>query len=98
MMDKWGAKTPKMLGGFGTVLTLYVDDVEMTLARAVEAGARQRAPIEDAVHGDRVAIIVDPFGHPWGLVTVKEEITAAEYNRRLATLVGPDGPRVEIRG
>jgi PhnB protein len=81
-MDKWGAKTPRVLGGFSTMLTLYVDDVDAVAARAVAAGAWQHGATEDATFGDRVAIIEDPFGHAWALLTVKEEMTVAEHNRR----------------
>jgi PhnB protein len=65
-MDKWGAKTPAMLKGFSTVFTLYVDDVDAALARATEAGARRVSGPEDTLWGDRVAVIEDPFGYPWG--------------------------------
>lgn len=82
--DKWGAKTPGMLKGFSTVFTLYVGHVELALARAIEAGARQVAAPEDTVWGDRVAVIEDPFGHPCGLAAIVEEITVEEHNRRWA--------------
>ncbi|MGE2716475.1 VOC family protein [Mycolicibacterium litorale] len=47
-------------------LMLTVDDTDTALQRARERGARvQREPYES--HGDRTAVIVDPFGHRWML-------------------------------
>lgn len=87
----WGAKTPAMLQGFSTVFTLYVDDVDAALARAVEAGARRVSGAENTLWGDRVAVIEDPFGHPWGLAKEIEEITVEEHNRRWADLAAQKG-------
>jgi PhnB protein len=98
-MDKWGAKTPAMLQGFSTVIALFVDDVDTALRRAVQAGARQRAAPQDAVWGDRVAFVEDPFGHAWGLAATIEEITVDEHNRRWADLArrqGEAGPYLEL--
>ncbi len=90
-MDKWGAKTPAMLQGFSTVFTLYVDDVDAALARAVEAGARCVSGPENTLWGDRVAVIEDPSGHPWGLAKQIEEITVEEHNRRWTELAAQKG-------
>jgi uncharacterized glyoxalase superfamily protein PhnB len=46
---------------------LKVDDVEATLARAVEAGATVVEPARDWEYGERQAAINDPFGHQWVL-------------------------------
>jgi PhnB protein len=92
-MNKWGAKTPEMLAGFSTVMTLYVDDVEAALARALRAGALQRGPVEDVATGDRATIVEDPFGHPWALVVEKEQVSVEEHNRRWDAVVRP-----ELRG
>lgn len=90
-MNKWGAKTPAMLQGFSTVFTLYVDDVDAALAQAVEAGARCVFGPEDTLWGDRMAVIEDPFGHPWGLAKEIEEITVEEHNRRWMDLAARKG-------
>lgn len=90
-MEKWGAKTPEMLRGFSAVFSLYVEDLEAALARALAAGARLVSAAQESVWGDRVAVIEDPFGHPWGLATVIEEITAEEHNRRWSDLLRRKG-------
>jgi PhnB protein len=99
-INKWGAKTPEMLGGFSVVVTLYVDDVDRALAQALAAGARQAGPVQDVPAGDRVTVVEDPFGHAWTLVAVNEEMSVAEHNRRWDASVSPthrgQGPRMEI--
>jgi PhnB protein len=41
-----------------------------------------RTPPEDADWGDRVATIIDPFGHIWALATISREISADDFNAR----------------
>ena len=43
-------------------LDLAVDDIEASLARALEAGATQEGPIKDNDWG-RIVMLADPFGH-----------------------------------
>jgi PhnB protein len=99
-MTKWGACTPRALQGFSSVVALDVDDVDAALARALAAGARQIHPPEDTLWGDRVAVIEDPFGHPWGLRRATEEITVEEHNRRWASLAKrpEEAPRLGLPG
>lgn len=81
----------------GTVITLYVDDVDGALARAVVAGGRQAAAPRDTTWGDRLALVEDPFGHTWGLARGDDEMTVDEHNRRWAerTKRGTP-PRIEL--
>jgi predicted enzyme related to lactoylglutathione lyase len=48
-------------------IDLHVDDFKGTLARAVEAGAKQEQLFENAKHGS-VAFCSDPFGHGFCLI------------------------------
>lgn len=50
-------------GGFN--LTLQVEDVDGTFARAVEAGATATMPPADMFWGARYAQVRDPFGVTW---------------------------------
>jgi PhnB protein len=68
----------------GTVITLYVENVDGALARAVAAGGRQASTPRDTTWGDRLALLEDPFGHTWGLACGIEEMTVEEHNRRWA--------------
>lgn len=95
--EGFGAKPPRTLNGFGTVLTIYVDEVETALRRAVAAGARELAAPQDSFWGDRIAAIEDPFGHVWGLAAVIEEVSVAELNRRWeAASKRGAAPRLEL--
>lgn len=60
-----GAFSPESLGGGGTVrLVLTAPDPDAAVARAVAAGAREVASVEEA-HGWRLGRVADPFGHTW---------------------------------
>lgn len=51
-------------------LAVYVPDVDATVAKATERGARVREAIGDfAVTGDRFGSIQDPFGVRWTVMT-----------------------------
>lgn len=50
-------------------LYLYCDDVDAMYARAVEAGAKIKAPLEDMFWGDRMFTLKDPQGHIWTFAT-----------------------------
>ena len=63
---------------------LYVEDVDGVYARAVAAGARATAPVEDQFWGDRYGKVVDPFGQEWQIATHIEDVSPDEMKRRLA--------------
>lgn len=65
-------------------LLLYVEDVDSVFARAVEAGATVKRPLEDQFYGDRSGTLQDPFGHVWFLATHIEDVPEDELERRAA--------------
>ena len=67
-----------------SALYVYVRDVDTVHERAVEAGARSVHQPTRAVHGDRMATIIDPFGNQWTMATRIEQISVEELHRRLA--------------
>lgn len=69
-------------GRASTIFQLVVDDVDAAVDRAVTAGATVRTPPQDARWGDRVATIVDPFGHIWALASIACEMTVSGHNAR----------------
>lgn len=75
--------TPEDLGGSTVVLHLYVDDVDATLAKAVEAGAKLTMPATDQFYGDRTGRITDPFGHVWAISSHIEDVSEDEMQRRM---------------
>jgi len=67
---------------------IYVEDVDATVARAIELGATlQRAP-ENQFYGDRDGYIIDPYGHGWVVASHVEDVSPDEMGRRLAALFG----------
>jgi uncharacterized glyoxalase superfamily protein PhnB len=64
-------RSPLALGGTSVQLTVYVEDPDAVLARAVAAGAHVWRPVTEA-YGERVGKIRDPFGHNWFIAAALE--------------------------
>jgi len=79
----FGALSPVTVGGSPVSIHLYVVDVDMTVERALSAGATLLRPVQDEFFGDRVALLTDPFGHKWHLATRQEDVSAEEMQRRM---------------
>jgi PhnB protein len=78
------ARSPQALGGTPFCFVMYVADVDAAFQRAVEAGATVLRPLENKFYGDRSAIIVDPFGHQWALMSHIEDVPPDELAKRAA--------------
>jgi PhnB protein len=65
-----------------SLLYLYVEDVDATYKRAIEAGATSLRPPEDQFYGDRSAAVVDTGGNQWWLATHVEDVSADEMQKR----------------
>jgi PhnB protein len=59
-------------------LSLYVPDVDATVAAAERAGATVQRPVEDQFYGARMGVIVDPFGVRWMIATHVREVPDEE--------------------
>lgn len=59
-----GRFSPRTLGGATSRTLLVVDDPEIFMARAVNAGAAEKSPV-GTEHGWRIGRLIDPFGHEW---------------------------------
>jgi len=79
-----GARGPQTIGGSPVSLMLYVEDVDATVERAVEAGAKLKRPVADQFYGDRTGGIEDPFGHVWYVATHVEDVPHEELQKRAA--------------
>jgi uncharacterized glyoxalase superfamily protein PhnB len=69
---------PVTLGGTSVTIHLYVPDVDASMARATQAGAKVGMPQMDMFWGDRYGQVVDPFGHRWSLATHVRDLTHEE--------------------
>jgi PhnB protein len=75
-------RAPQTLGGCTSTLHLYVPDVDASFQQAVDAGGKVSMPVADMFWGDRFGSFSDPFGHHWGILTHKEDLTAEEVDKR----------------
>lgn len=85
LADEWpdmGAQGPKTVGGTPVTLSVYVEDVDATFRRALDAGARALREVADQFYGDRVGSFEDPFGHHWHVATHIEDVSPDEMQRR----------------
>ena len=78
-----GFWSPRSLGGSGTGIMLYVDDVDAAFKRAVEAGAKMLQPVKNQFYGDRSGTLSDPFGHMWTISTHVEDVSPEEMQHRM---------------
>jgi PhnB protein len=83
-LPQFTSRSPLELGGTTSEVLLYVEDVDATVRRAVEAGATLTMPVDDQVWGDRSGIVTDPFGQVWLIATHVEDLTPEEIAARAA--------------
>ncbi len=83
---EWGSNGPRAIGGTPVTISVYVEDVDATIARAAEAGATVISPPENQFWGDRSGTIEDPFGHHWHLGSHVEDVSLEELERRAAAM------------
>ena len=81
-----GIHGPRTVGGTPVTISVYVEDVDGVVERAVQAGATVLRPVEDQFYGDRSGQFEDPFGHRWSVATHVEDVTPEEMGRRAAEL------------
>ncbi|HEY8215902.1 MAG TPA: VOC family protein [Acidimicrobiia bacterium] len=91
-------RSPRSLGGSGVGLSLTVDDCDAVWQQALDAGAEGLRPPEDQPHGNRMAVLRDPFGHRWFLLQPLEAFDLAAYAERSAStefdvVAGPGATR-----
>src|ERR1700730_11216707 len=65
-------------------LYLYVDDIDATYQRALEAGAVSLEEPRDLPYGDRRGMVEDPCGNIWQIATHNEDVPVADIRRRNA--------------
>jgi PhnB protein len=83
-----GTQAPPVegLAGGPTFLYIYVDDVDVTIARAVQLGATLKRPAQNQFYGERDGYIIDPFGHGWTVASHVEDVAPEELMRRMSEL------------
>jgi len=74
---------PKSRGGPTSSILLYVEDVDTSFNKAINAGATQQRPLENQFWGDRMGTLQDPFGHQWSLASHVEDVSPEEMQKRM---------------
>src|ERR1700736_1509179 len=69
-------------GPRNAMLYFYVEDVDATYKRALEAGATSVTEPADQFYGDRSAGVEDSFGIHWGIATHVEDVPPEEIAKR----------------
>ena len=78
---EFGSLSPQSIGGSGTGLHIYIEDVDAAFDRAVKAGATVEMPVADMFWGDRYGKLRDPFGHKWSIGTHKADLSMEEMKK-----------------
>ena len=78
---EFGSLSPQSIGGSGTGLHIYIEDVDSAFDRAVKAGATVEMPVDDMFWGDRYGKLRDPFGHKWSIGTHKADLSMEEMKK-----------------
>ena len=86
------SKSPDTLKGTTGSLLVYVEDVDAVTKSAIEAGAKELMKVDDQFWGDRWGMIIDPFGHAWGIATHKIEVPPEKMGE-LAKAWNPDAKK-----
>jgi PhnB protein len=77
-----GLLSPASLGVCVNQVHLYLDDVNTSWDRAVEAGAQVHMPLYDAYWGERTGMLIDGNGYLWSMASKFENVSQDEIARR----------------
>jgi PhnB protein len=81
------SKPPTPDGSSPVMIFVYVPNVDQTVERAIERGAKVLLPPKDQFWGDRTAWIMDPNGHVWTVASRIEETTGQERTDRWSKIL-----------
>src|SRR5229473_2763664 len=74
--------TPKYVAT-ASHLYVYLENVDLTFKRALEAGASSIQEPADQFYGDRTAGVKDPTGNYWWIAQHVEDVSPEELGRRM---------------
>src|ERR1700688_3983468 len=79
--------SPATVGGSPVSLYVYLPDVDRVVEKAAAEGAKILKPVQDQFYGDRNGFIQDPFGHPWGVATLAEDVSPPDMAERMKKMM-----------
>lgn len=83
-----GIRGPSAFGGSPVTISVYVEDVDETFAKALDLGAKTVQEVVTQFYGDRSGQFEDPFGHRWSVATHVEDVPPDEMERRAREEMG----------
>lgn len=86
-----GHSGPRKLGGTPVAFFIYSDDVDAAWKKAIDAGGKQIAPLEDQFWGDRCGCLEDPGGHRWWLAQHVKDVSQEELRKAVESYAQPAG-------
>ena len=90
-----GRFSAETLGHSPVSMSIQVDDVDVFTEHAVAAGMKLVRAAQTQFYGHRDALLQDPFGYSWAVVTVIEEMSVEEMHRRMQGMTkGPEGGKM----
>src|SRR4029077_17437935 len=90
-----GRFSAETLGNSPISISIQVPDVDAFAEHAVAAGMKLVREPKDQFYGHRDALLQDPFGYSWAVVTVIEEMSVEEMHRRMQGMThGPEGGKM----
>jgi PhnB protein len=75
---------PKDQKAFPAMFYLYVENVDISFKRAVEAGGKVYMEVTDQFYGDRSGAVEDSAGNQWWIASRKENLSKEEMIKRAA--------------
>lgn len=78
----FGALSPDTIGGSPVTFHISTTSTDQALNRAAAAGAAILRPPTDQSFGERVAMVLDPYGHRWMLSQTIEKVSPKQMQRR----------------
>lgn len=78
----FGALSPDTIGGSPVTFHIATSSTDHALKRAAAAGAVILRPPTDQSFGERVAMVLDPYGHRWMLSQTIEKVSPKQMQRR----------------
>lgn len=71
----------------GQAFYIYVPDADAALKKAVDAGCKVEMPLEDMFWGDRLGMVVDPYGVKWNLATHVKDVSEEDMKEGMKKFV-----------